>query len=92
MTDQFVIGERVRQARLQRGLSQEALGELAGMYQSAIARLERGRCVPRPKTVQRLATALGVSPWLLLLGTDDADPDESRQDDPAQPPEPTRQR
>ncbi len=65
------IGERVRQSRIQRGLSQEALGEVAGMYQSTIARIERGLRNPRMKTIQRLATALDVSPIWLMIGRND---------------------
>lgn len=66
------IGERVRQSRIQRGLSQEALGEVAGMYQSTISRIERGQRSARPKTLQRLADVLDVSQrWLLLGGDND---------------------
>src|SRR5205823_8561828 len=43
-------------------LSQEALAERAGLSIAAISALERGRRMPRPETVQRLATALELTP------------------------------
>lgn len=64
------IGERMRQVRLQRGLTQADLAKLAGMSATTVSRIERGRLVPHQHTLQHLATALEVSPWWLLLGDD----------------------
>lgn len=49
---------RVRQTRLQRGLTQSRLGELTGMKRSRIDAIERDLCVPSQDEVQRLAVAL----------------------------------
>lgn len=46
--------------RLDRGLTQTALGRLLGMPQSAIARLEAGDHLPTLPTLLRLAEALDV--------------------------------
>jgi len=43
------------------GLTQRQVAELAGMQQSALARLERGEGTPRNTTLKRLAEAMGLS-------------------------------
>ena len=65
------IGQRLRDARTRAVLSQEQLGEAAGVSPITISRLETGRAgnaTPRPSTVQALARALGVSPQWLMFG------------------------
>lgn len=49
----------VNQARRAAGLSQRELSRLAGVPQSAIARIERGQQVPRADTLTRLLEACG---------------------------------
>ena len=39
------IGEKIRNARLAKGLTQEELGKLVGLQKSAIAKYENGRVV-----------------------------------------------
>lgn len=51
----------LRELRLSRGLSLEALGYLAGIDQATISRIERGLTEPRRDTVVRLARGLGIS-------------------------------
>lgn len=48
------------QARLARKLTQEELARELGTTQSAVARLESGRFLPRTDTLRRLADVLGV--------------------------------
>lgn len=52
------IGSRLRTIRKQRGLTQEKLGELAGVHYSYIGQVERGDKVPSLKTLHKLARAL----------------------------------
>lgn len=54
------VGDRIRQVRLHRNLTQEGLAELAGMDWQAINRLERGHTSPMLDTLIRLAGALEV--------------------------------
>lgn len=54
------FGVRLRALRAAKGLTQEALGELAGMRYQVIAKLERGAHEPKWATVLKLADALGV--------------------------------
>jgi transcriptional regulator with XRE-family HTH domain len=66
MAQGAVIAKRLKEARQRAGLSQKRLGVLAGIDEfSASPRMnqyERGKHVPNPSVVQRLAWALGVPP------------------------------
>jgi DNA-binding XRE family transcriptional regulator len=56
-------GQRVRSLRCQRGLSQRALADQAGISLTTVVRLERQRRSPcRPWTLGALAAALGEQP------------------------------
>lgn len=56
------IGHRVRALRHERRLSQEALGERAGLQRIYIGELERGlRTNPTLANLRRIAAALGVA-------------------------------
>jgi transcriptional regulator with XRE-family HTH domain len=57
---------RLRSLRQQRALSQRDLAALAGVGKTTILMLESGRQGAYPKTIRRLAHALGVSPAALL--------------------------
>jgi transcriptional regulator with XRE-family HTH domain len=61
-----ILGRNVRAARLQRGLSQEAVALEAEMKRGYVSDLERGTRNPSVKAIARLARALGVSPRDLL--------------------------
>ena len=55
------IGQKIKQARLSKGLTQEELGNLIGLQKSAIAKYENGRVVNiKRSTLQKLAKALGL--------------------------------
>ena len=56
-----LIGDNIRQARLAAGLTQKQLGEKAGIAEPTIRRYELGKLNPKLSTLQKIATALGVS-------------------------------
>ena len=59
--------EKIKQLRIEKGLSQEALGELIGVKKAAINKYETGRVVNiKRSTLQKLANALDVRPADLL--------------------------
>src|SRR5215217_5112608 len=61
-SDAATFSEQLRAYRRQRGLSQEALAERAGLSVQSVSNLERGvQHVPRPDTVGLLADALGLT-------------------------------
>lgn len=64
---QVMFGRRVRELRLERGLSQEALGELAGLDRTYVSSAEAGRRNVTIATIYKLAAALGVEPAALLV-------------------------
>lgn len=60
------FGLRLKALRLQRGLSQEALTELAGLDKNYITEAERGKANPTLETIGTLAEALGVDDAALV--------------------------
>jgi transcriptional regulator with XRE-family HTH domain len=60
------FANNLRQARIKRGLTQEALENASGLDRSEISLLERARREPRLSTIVRLARALKVPPKSLL--------------------------
>src|SRR5438270_12599996 len=54
------FGERLRELRQARGLTQEKLAELAGLHRRAIVKLERSERGGHWESVLALAKALGV--------------------------------
>ena len=63
---QTVDGERLRQLRIDRMLSQSELAKMADTTQATISLFERGERTAQPRTVRKLADALGVEPRELL--------------------------
>jgi transcriptional regulator with XRE-family HTH domain len=62
------FGLNLATARLAAGVSQEALGDLAGLHRTAVGQLERGERIPRTDTLVKLAAALGIETQVLLAG------------------------
>ena len=55
------LGQKIKAARLQKGLTQEELGNIVGLQKSAIAKYENGRVVNiKRSTLQKLAKALDL--------------------------------
>lgn len=63
------FGDRLRELRKQRSLSQSELGELTGLHFTNISRYERGLSHPGAETLKKLADGLGVSSDYLMAGT-----------------------
>jgi transcriptional regulator with XRE-family HTH domain len=62
------FGENLRVARDRKRISQETLGQRAGLHRTAVGQIERGERVARSDTLVRLACALEASPLDLLEG------------------------
>ncbi len=60
------VGERLKALRIRRALTQEELGQRAGLSKNAINRLEVGKAEPRMSTLRKLAKALDVDPSELV--------------------------
>ncbi|MHB1173388.1 MAG: helix-turn-helix domain-containing protein [Lacisediminihabitans sp.] len=63
-----VLGKRVREYRLQLGLSQEDIADLAEMHVTNLGKIERGQANPSLTTIIRVAGVLGVDPAELIRG------------------------
>lgn len=61
MTDNKKTGERIRNARKAKGLSQEQLGEKLGVSFQAVSTWEQGKFIPDSGHLPRLAKVLGIS-------------------------------
>ena len=64
----MTIGERIKEARLAAGMSQEKLGEIIGWRQSRVGNYERGIREPRVDDLEKIARALNVSVLWLATG------------------------
>jgi len=63
-----VYGKRLRQLRRERALSQRDLSRMTGVAHDSISQLETGKREAQPKTIRKLAEALGVEPKELMKG------------------------
>ena len=62
------FGARLREVRVERGLSQEDLAFAAKLHRTYVGGIERGERNPSLVNVVRLARALGMTPSELLEG------------------------
>ena len=68
MQGRRTLGGRIRQLRESAGLTQVALAELADIGRVTPVRLEKGEQSPKYKTLDAIATALGIAVPELLVG------------------------
>jgi transcriptional regulator with XRE-family HTH domain len=64
-----MLGERIKQLRTNKGLTQAELGKSVGLSYAQIGRYENKGMQPSAKVIKKLADALGVSPDYLLNGS-----------------------
>ena len=76
MFDQKLLGNRIRALRVQKGLSQDKLGELAGLNGKYLGEVERGNSNISITNLSKLADVLGVP----LLSVMDVDHERNRQE------------
>ncbi len=85
------IGQRfaanLRRARRAQDLTQEALGDAAGLHRTEIGLLENSKRDPRLTTIAKLAQALETTPSRLLSESDADEPpvDSKTGNRPAEP-------
>ncbi len=60
------IGDRLRDLRVRRALTQEELADKADVGTNTVARLERNETEPHMSTLRKLARALSVDPSELI--------------------------
>ncbi len=70
----MLIGQRIRQIREEKGLSQGDVEKACGLLRCYISRVEHGHTVPSLETLERFATALGVPLYKLFYTGDEPPP------------------
>ena len=61
------IGEKIKKARLEKGYTQEELGNLIGVQKSAVAKYEKGRVVNIKRSVlAKISQVLNIPPVELV--------------------------
>lgn len=66
----MIVAQNLRRLRAERGLSQDALAFEAEMNRTYVGGVERGERNVSLDNIARLAKALGIEPWELLLHKD----------------------
>ena len=62
------IGQKIREARTAKGMTQEELGEILGVQKSAIAKYENGRIVNiKRSTLKKISDVLNIRPSELIF-------------------------
>jgi len=69
--DSTGFADRLKQLRIQKGLSQAELGNSIGLHYNHISRYERGESKPTAKSLKALAECLGVSTDYLYDGQEE---------------------
>jgi transcriptional regulator with XRE-family HTH domain len=64
------LAKRLKQLRKERGFSQEAFADHAGLHRVAVGWIEQGRRVPSLKTLVKISHGLGISLSELLRNVD----------------------
>ena len=62
----MTVGEKIKELRIQKGMTQKELGKKCGFADSAIRRYELGHANPKLETIQKISNALEVPIWTLL--------------------------
>ena len=62
------IGQKIKNARIEKGMTQEQLGKIVGVQKSAIAKYESGRVINiKRSTLQKIAKVLDIRPSELIF-------------------------
>ena len=77
-TIQELLLNNIKDARKRLEISQMKLAEMCGVSTSYIGEIEIGRKFPSDATLQKIADALGLRPYQLLLGDQDLPEDRSK--------------
>jgi transcriptional regulator with XRE-family HTH domain len=62
----LTFGERVRRRRDSLGITQEALAQKIGIHRPVLSDIETGQHSPTLRTIERVASALGLTVGQLL--------------------------
>lgn len=72
MFDNKKIGERIKELRKKKGMSQQELGETIGLSQNAISKIEIGQTQLTLEHLYNIANTFDVSPDYICMGIDES--------------------
>ena len=78
--DYSIIGQRIKQARLAKNLTQEDLAEKIDISVAFLSRVERGNAHLNLRRLTQIAEVLKVSPGYLLTGSNTTSKDYLKED------------
>jgi transcriptional regulator with XRE-family HTH domain len=81
MTNPHDIGERIRKAREDQGMTQDQLAAAVGVSRSAVAQWETGRAGQVTTNLTRVASALGLGVEQLMYGRSKTVPGQTQTGD-----------
>lgn len=62
----MLVGDNIKRFRKERGITQKKLGELCGIAEPNIRKYESGKQNPKLETIEKIASALGVTAFDLM--------------------------
>ena len=62
-----LLGKRIKELRKKKGLTQEKLAELAKIETPSLSNIENGKNYPNHETLDKISSALNVSPYELFI-------------------------
>lgn len=74
-----IFGQRVKEARRNKGFSQEKFAEIIGIGTSTLSKIECGRSYPTPETMDKIIFNLDIEPYLLFMDYEKISPDKAHQ-------------
>lgn len=76
----MTTGERIKEARLRKGITQEELGKMIGVQRAAVNKYESGLVVNLKRTtISKIANALGVkASWLMCADEEETAENEKK--------------
>lgn len=75
-----VFSDNVKRYRKKSGLSQESLSSKSGLHRTYISSLERGKRSVSLGNIQKIATALEIEPYMLLVDATSGKNDKHKGD------------
>ncbi len=68
-----IFGSRVKEARINKGFSQEKFAEMLGIGVSTLSKIECAKSYPTPDTMNKIINTLEIEPYLLFMDSNQVD-------------------
>lgn len=68
-----VFAKRVKEERINKGISQEIFAELIGIGVSTLSKIECAKSYPTPETMDKIIRILQIEPYLLFIDFENID-------------------